>query len=118
MFVEKVSRVTICHLSRVLATAALTIGVANFGLAQNTNSGDIRGTVTDASGAVIPGVAVTLLNTNTGVSKELVTNSAGLYDAVSILPGQYTITFPRRVSRKSNAAASTCRWEPSAWTRN
>ncbi|HEY3938784.1 MAG TPA: TonB-dependent receptor [Bryobacteraceae bacterium] len=78
----------------------LTIGTLSLffipaGLAQNTNSGDIRGTVTDASGAVIPGVNVRLLNTDTGVVKELVTNSAGLYDAVSILPGQYTITFTK-----------------------
>ena len=36
---------------------ALTLsGVASF--AQNTNSGDIRGTVTDATGAVIPGATV------------------------------------------------------------
>jgi hypothetical protein len=46
----------------------------------------------DASGAVIPGVSVTLLDVDTGVTKELVTNGAVLYDAVSILPGQYTIT--------------------------
>ena len=65
------------------------------GLAQNTNSGDIRGTVTDATGATIPGVTVTLLNVDTGVTKQLVTNSAGLYDAVSILPGHYRITFEK-----------------------
>ncbi len=61
--------------------------------AQNTNSGEIRGTVTDPSGAVIPGVSVTILNTDTGVSKELDTNNAGIYDAVSILPGHYQLTF-------------------------
>jgi hypothetical protein len=77
---------------RVLWAAILIICMAGFGLAQNTNSGDIRGTVTDASGAVIPGVSVTLLDVDTGVTKELVTNGAVLYDAVSILPGQYTIT--------------------------
>jgi hypothetical protein len=79
--------------ARVLPVALLIICMAGFGLAQNTNSGDIRGTVTDATGAVVPGVTVTLLNVDTGVSKELVTNSVGLYDAVSILPGRYRITF-------------------------
>ena len=43
-------------------------------LAQSTNSGDIRGTVTDASGALIPDVTVTVLDVNTGVSKDYVTN--------------------------------------------
>jgi hypothetical protein len=73
----------------------LAIGLATSALAQNTNSGDIRGTVTDATGALVPGVNVTLLNTETGVVKELVTNSVGLYDAVSILPGPYRITFSK-----------------------
>jgi len=73
--------------SRALLVAALSLCMAGFGLAQNTNSGDIRGTVTDATGAVIPGATVTLLNIDTGVTNELVRNSVGLYDAVSILPG-------------------------------
>lgn len=41
-------------------------------IAQSTNVGDIRGTVTDASGAVMPGVTVTVLNIDTGVSKAFV----------------------------------------------
>ena len=81
--------------ARVLSAALLIVCMAGFGLAQNTNSGDIRGTVTDATGAVVPGVTITLLNVDTGVSKELVTNSVGLYDAVSILPGRYKITFTK-----------------------
>jgi hypothetical protein len=62
-------------------------------VAQNTNSGEIRGTVTDPSGSVVPGVTVTILNTDNGVTKELTTNGAGIYDAVSILLGHYQITF-------------------------
>src|SRR5712672_1472220 len=72
-------------LARVLSVIVLFSCMAGLGLAQNTNSGDIRGTVTDPTGAVIPGASVTLLNTDTGVSKSLTTNQAGLYDAVSIL---------------------------------
>jgi hypothetical protein len=78
-----------------LLSLILILCMAGIGLAQNTNSGDIRGTVTDASGAVVPEATVTLLNTDTGVVKQLVTNSSGLYDAVSILPGNYTITFAK-----------------------
>ncbi|MGB7135099.1 MAG: TonB-dependent receptor [Acidobacteriaceae bacterium] len=62
-------------------------------LGQATNSGDIRGTVTDATGAVIPGATVTVLDINTGVSKRLVTDSAGLYDTSSIVNGTYKVTF-------------------------
>jgi hypothetical protein len=61
--------------------------------AQNSNSGDIRGTVTDSSGAVVPGVSVTVKNNDTGVINKYVTNGAGLYDTNSIIPGNYTLTF-------------------------
>jgi|GEM_PF-3678396 len=44
------------------------------GLAQSTNSGDIRGVVTDPSGALIPNATVNVLNVETGVSKDFVTN--------------------------------------------
>lgn len=80
---------------RILLAVITVLYLAVCGLAQNTNSGDIRGTVTDSSGAVVPGAKVTILNTNTGVTKELVTNGAGIYDAVSILPGNYKITFSK-----------------------
>src|SRR5271169_6639597 len=63
--------------------------------AQSTNAGDIRGTVTDASGALIPGVTVTVVNVDTGVSKDYTTNDAGLYDTDSIVPGRYTVTFKK-----------------------
>lgn len=71
---------------------ALAVGVGS-AFAQSTNSGEIRGTVTDPTGAVVPGVRVSVLNTETGVKTDVTTNTDGLYDAVSILPGSYQITF-------------------------
>lgn len=62
-------------------------------VAQSTNSGDIRGSVIDESGAYIPGVTVSVLNLNTGVSKNFTTNQDGLYDTSSILTGSYQLTF-------------------------
>ncbi len=80
---------------RLACVASLILCIAATGLAQNTNSGDIRGTITDSSGSVVPGVAITVLNTGTGVSRELVTNEAGIYDTASILPGTYKLTFSK-----------------------
>jgi hypothetical protein len=62
---------------------------------QSTNSGDIRGSVTDATGALIPGVTVTVLDVDTGVSKDYPTNQDGLYDTSSIVTGSYTVTFTK-----------------------
>ncbi len=62
---------------------------------QSTNAGDIRGSVTDSTGALIPGVTVTVVNVDTGVSKEFTTNQSGLYDTDSIVTGSYTLTFSK-----------------------
>jgi hypothetical protein len=67
----------------------------NYALGQNANSGEIKGTVTDTSGAVIPGVAVNILNVQTGVTIKTVTNGDGIYDVPSVPPGDYGITFSK-----------------------
>ena len=74
---------------------------ARLALAQNTNTGEIRGTVTDPSGAVVPGVTVTLTNIDTGVTKDFTTNGAGIYDTVSTPAGNYNITFSKEGFKKS-----------------
>jgi hypothetical protein len=63
--------------------------------AQNTNSGDIRGTATDPTGAVIPGVEVEVKDVDKGVIHNYVTDNAGLYDTGSITPDHYLITFTK-----------------------
>lgn len=59
--------------------------------------GTILGTVTDTSGAVIPGATVTITNAGTGVSRKLTTDSAGAYNAPTLIPGSYSV----RVEAKS-----------------
>jgi hypothetical protein len=71
----------------------LLLCASGLSFAQSNSSGDIRGSVTDESGAVIPGVKVTVLNVDTGVSKDYVTNDAGLYDTSAIVAGSYKVTF-------------------------
>src|ERR1700688_339322 len=71
------------------------LGMTRGGLAQNTNSGDIRGTVTDATGASVAGVTVKLMNIDTGETREYTTNDNGIYDTVSIRPGNYNLTFSK-----------------------
>lgn len=63
--------------------------------AQNRTLGEIRGTVSDQSDARIADVEVSLTNTLTGVTTNLKANSDGIYDAVSLVPGTYSITFKK-----------------------
>ncbi len=73
----------------------LWVGCAGAVFAQTMNAGDIRGVVTDTTGAAVPGVTVTVTNKNTGVTHELITNSDGLYDTSSIVTGSYEVTFSK-----------------------
>ncbi|MFZ0734013.1 MAG: TonB-dependent receptor [Candidatus Sulfotelmatobacter sp.] len=79
----------LCTLPFLLALASVQV------FAQATNSGDIRGSVTDTSGALVPGATVTVVNVNTGVTHTFVTNDDGLYDTNSIVAGSYTLTFTK-----------------------
>ena len=82
-------------LLRCLIVLGCISSFAAIGFGQNTNSGDIRGTVVDASGAVLPGVNVKVTNIDTGVVTNYVTNGEGIYDTNSILPGNYSIEFSK-----------------------
>ena len=73
----------------------LVVSIAQSTLAQNANTGEIKGTVTDSTGAVVPGVAVTITNVQTGVATVTTTNSDGIYDSPSIQVGQYKVTFSK-----------------------
>jgi hypothetical protein len=80
---------------RLTFVFCLMVFLAKPALSQNTNSGDIRGTVSDATGAVVPGVTVNLTNIDTGETKDFTTNDYGIYDTVSTRPGNYKITFSK-----------------------
>src|SRR5215813_7370207 len=51
----------------------------------------LEGTITDAQGAVMPGVTVTIKNTATSAERNANTDAAGRYVAASLSPGAYTI---------------------------
>ncbi|MBI4472580.1 MAG: TonB-dependent receptor, partial [Acidobacteria bacterium] len=53
---------------------------------------NITGTVSDQSGAVIPGARVRAINTQTRVTKETVTNDQGQYRIPYLHPGRYEVT--------------------------
>src|ERR1700733_3577936 len=57
--------------------------------------GSIGGTITDASGAAIPGATVVIRNQETGSQRQLITNGEGLYSAPSIPVGRYSVSATR-----------------------
>ena len=55
-------------------------------------NGSIEGTVSDASGGVLPGVTVTVANVDTGAVRSVVTNENGLFRAPLLPLGTYRVT--------------------------
>ena len=55
------------------------------------NFGRILGTVTDQTGAILPGAVVTVIDTQRGIARSLVTDSAGAYDAPNLIPSTYSV---------------------------
>jgi len=56
-----------------------------------SDRGVITGTVSDSTGALIPGVRVVLTNVNTGANTETVTTGTGNYTALSLPAGTYSL---------------------------
>src|SRR5262249_22133573 len=61
-------------------------------LAQGTDLGTIRGSVTDASGALVAGAKVVILDISTGTTRETTTNAQGDYQMFGLRPGNYKVT--------------------------
>src|SRR5438132_10040654 len=55
-------------------------------------TGRITGTVTDQTGAAVPGATVTLKNTDTGISRTTLSQESGKYEASSLPAGNYEVS--------------------------
>ncbi len=78
--------------SRLFAIAAAAVLCVLPAIAQETLGG-ITGEVTDASGGVIPNVAVTALDEATSLTRTTTTNGSGTYALVNLPIGTYTLTY-------------------------
>jgi len=58
---------------------------------QGTDLGTIRGIVTDTTGAIIPGAAVSVVDALTSSARETRTNSQGNYEMFGLKPGTYRV---------------------------
>ena len=79
---------TVVLVTRVLWVAALLAPVT---VAAQSTTATILGTVTDSSGAVLPGVAVTIVNEGTNSQRTVTTDGTGGYEAPLLPPGAYRV---------------------------
>src|ERR1044071_5968971 len=78
-----------CTLFVVIVVSA-TIATAQ------TGTSHITGSVTDSTGAVVPGASVTAMNEATGVKSTQTTTDSGVYAFSSLPVGNYTITVEKQ----------------------
>ncbi|HEV2387038.1 MAG TPA: TonB-dependent receptor [Candidatus Acidoferrales bacterium] len=69
--------------------ACFPLAIAGWG---QVAGGTIQGTITDSSGAVVPGAKVSIADQATGVMRGTTSNESGLYAAPNLTPGHYRIS--------------------------
>ena len=89
-------------LAFVVRLAVVTMFFSAIAFAQFDAS--LRGTVTDPSGAVIPGATVTLTNKDTSQVKSVESDGSGLYTFNALAPGNYKVTAERQGFNKKEVA--------------
>ena len=78
---------------RVVLLFALILALITAGAARaQVLYGSLVGMVHDSTGAVVPGGAVTVVNTGTAQSLSVTTDSTGSYSFPNLLPGSYDLT--------------------------
>jgi hypothetical protein len=75
-----------------LLLLSLGLGCAQVVFAQGTDLGTIRGSVADASGALVPNAKVLVIDLATNTTRETATNSQGEYQMFGLRPGNYKVS--------------------------
>jgi Carboxypeptidase regulatory-like domain/TonB dependent receptor len=75
-----------------IAMLLIAVSVARPLAQSQAINGTIEGTITDQSGAAIPGVSVTVSNIDTGDTRVVISNDAGVYRAPLLPLGRYRVT--------------------------
>ncbi len=73
-------------------------------LMAQVESGRVAGTVFDTSGAVIPGAAINVKNTGTGVEHHATTDNSGQFTVTQLQPGTYTVTVQHEGFKRAEQA--------------
>ena len=83
--------------TRLLLVLAVVVGSCP--LAAQSDTAEITGRIVDASGAVVPAVAVVVRNDETGVKRQISTSDPGVYSVPLLHPGRSSFEARHRALR-------------------
>jgi len=100
-------RLSTKHASRFRYLICLLI-LAGYPVLAQDATGRIAGTVSDASGGIVPNATVTVTNTGTGVARQTTTDKQGYYQVLELPIGRYSVAadatgFSRKVVGARNS---------------
>jgi hypothetical protein len=80
----------------VIVFLGVTLGLGVKAMAQSAGTAEIRGTITDKTGGVVPNANVVVRNVDTGAERNLTTNDLGIYLAPLLQPGRYEVNVTKQ----------------------
>ncbi len=75
-----------------IGAAAIAFAFMQPAVAQTSNTGELTGSVTDATGAIVPGAQISVVNEATGETRNVLSNSGGVFTFPLLSPGTYSVT--------------------------
>ena len=97
---------------RTFLAIAVVLGIAlccSTAIAQS-GAGSIQGTVTDSTGAVIPGASIHVVNQGTNIAVDTKSNAVGFYQIPDLFTGTYVVTVTAPGHEDLPADPSNCWW--------
>ena len=88
-------------MKRIVVLSLLLVGFA----VGQTPTGTIKGTVQDSQGAAVPGAAISLVSSSTGLTKQATSDSSGRFEVPFLTPGAYAVSVEAkgfRVAKREN----------------
>src|SRR4051794_32156946 len=89
-------------MSARLPLVLLLVVLLTLSLSAQTFRGSLQGTITDSSGAAVPGAEVKILHIGTGFLRTLTTNDDGAFSATELPLGAYMVTVTKQGFRTQN----------------
>jgi hypothetical protein len=80
------------HKAALLLLAVIFVWVTSGSARAQSTTGSIYGTVTDSTGAILPGADVTIKNVGNGLTQARKSDSQGNYTFPTVVPGSYTVS--------------------------